>query len=73
VELTEDAQKDGAKLVTGGEQFGQGYHLEPTALVGASKDSRVYQEEIFAPICSIYPFDEEEEVSQTFLPIIRWC
>jgi acyl-CoA reductase-like NAD-dependent aldehyde dehydrogenase len=33
----------------------------------------VYQEEIFAPICSIYPFDEEEEVSQTFLPIIRWC
>ena len=61
-ELVEDAIKQGASVLLGGSQFGTGYHFEPTLITGASLNSRVYQEEQFAPIVSIYPFDSEDEV-----------
>ena len=39
-----------------------GYFVEPTVVVGAADDARITQEEVFGPLVSIYPFDEEEEV-----------
>lgn len=63
-ELVKEAVSRGAKIVTGGKQFGTGYHFEPTLITGASKDARIYNEEMFAPILPLYPFDTEEEVSK---------
>lgn len=62
VELVDDAVQHGAKLILGGKRFGDGYHFEPTLLVGAAQRARVYKEEMFSPICSLYPFDNEDEV-----------
>lgn len=59
--LVDDALKNGARLVMGGKRFGSGYHFEPTLIVGASHDALVYKEEMFAPICSLYPFNTDEE------------
>jgi acyl-CoA reductase-like NAD-dependent aldehyde dehydrogenase len=39
-----------------------GFFVEPTVVVGAADDARITQEEVFGPLVSIYPFDEEEEV-----------
>jgi acyl-CoA reductase-like NAD-dependent aldehyde dehydrogenase len=46
------------------QQFGDGYHFEPTLLVGASPDAQLYNEEIFGPVVSVYPFESEDEVSR---------
>lgn len=62
VSLVDDAVKHGGKLVMGGKRFGTGYLFEPTLILGASRDARVYREEMFAPIVSIYPFETEDEV-----------
>jgi acyl-CoA reductase-like NAD-dependent aldehyde dehydrogenase len=62
VDLVADAVKHGAKVLTGGKRVGEGYHFEPTILVGASKAAKVYKEEMFSPIASLYAFDTEEEV-----------
>lgn len=61
-ELVADAKQHGAKILTGGKRFGKGFHFEPTLIVGAPQESRVYREEMFAPIVSIYPFESEDEV-----------
>lgn len=60
--LVKDAVEKGGQVVMGGERFGTGYHFQPTLITNAPHDSRVYQEEMFAPICSLYPFDTEKEV-----------
>jgi succinate-semialdehyde dehydrogenase/glutarate-semialdehyde dehydrogenase len=62
--LVQDAVQHGAELVLGGKQFGDGYHFEPTLLVGASPDAQLYNEEIFGPVVSVYPFESEDEVSR---------
>jgi succinate-semialdehyde dehydrogenase/glutarate-semialdehyde dehydrogenase len=64
-ELVKEAVSRGAKVVTGGKQFGSGFHFEPTLITGASRDARIYNEEMFAPILPLYPFDTEEEVGDT--------
>jgi succinate-semialdehyde dehydrogenase/glutarate-semialdehyde dehydrogenase len=63
-ELVEDALSKGAKVVTGGKRFGTGYHFEPTLIIDASREARIYKEEMFAPILPLYGFDTEEEVRQ---------
>lgn len=67
VELVGDAVQNGATVLAGGKRVGDGYHFEPTLLVGASRDARVHKEEMFSPICSLYAFDSEEEVSDSGL------
>jgi len=62
VTLVEDAVKNGAKVEAGGKRSGKGWAFEPTILSGAGKSSRVAQEELFAPILSIYSFETEAEV-----------
>ncbi len=60
------AKKDGAQLVTGGEpardgELANGLFIQPTIFADVRNDMRVAQEEIFGPVLSIIPFDEEEE------------
>jgi aldehyde dehydrogenase len=59
-------KKEGAKLLTGGErtklkgELAGGYYVEPTVFEGNNK-MRIFQEEIFGPVLSVTPFDDEEE------------
>jgi acyl-CoA reductase-like NAD-dependent aldehyde dehydrogenase len=67
LEYLEIGQKEGARLVTGGEipevTGGEGgYYLRPAVLADVRNDARVAQEEIFGPVASVIPFDTEEEV-----------
>ncbi len=54
-----DAEKNGAKIVTGGRR--DEAILEPTILIDVKEDMKVVCEEIFAPVISIIPFDTIEK------------
>ncbi|MCZ2849903.1 aldehyde dehydrogenase family protein [Modestobacter sp. VKM Ac-2978] len=52
---------EGAHLVTGGRRIGTtGYFVEPTVFVG-DNDLTIAREEIFGPVGTIIPFDDDEE------------
>ena len=57
-----DSVKDGAEILTGGEQIGsKGYFYKPTILKNISRNMRVAQEEVFGPVASIFVADTEIE------------
>ena len=62
----ETGRREG-KILIGGDQptmqtpFDNGNWLNPTIIVDAIPDTRVNQEEIFGPVVTVIPFDEEEE------------
>jgi len=64
MQYIENAVAEGAQLVAGGrrvlEETG-GYFLEPTVFRGVSPIARIAQEEIFGPVLSVIPFDDEAE------------
>ncbi len=60
------AREDGATCVLGGKPYtGEGARgnrfVEPTIFTGVSNDMRIAQEEVFGPILSVIPFDDEED------------
>lgn len=56
------ARKEGGTIVTGGSRLDRpGYFVEPTIATGLGCDCRVLQEEIFGPVVTVTPFDNEEE------------
>jgi betaine-aldehyde dehydrogenase len=62
----EIAQKDGARLVTGGRrpddpQLAYGYFLLPTIYADCARDMRIVQEEVFGPVVTVERFHTEEE------------
>jgi acyl-CoA reductase-like NAD-dependent aldehyde dehydrogenase len=66
LDYLEIGQKEGARLVTGGEipqvAGGEGgFYLRPAVLADVRNDTRVAQEEIFGPVACLIPFDTEEE------------
>jgi acyl-CoA reductase-like NAD-dependent aldehyde dehydrogenase len=66
LEYLEIGQKEGGRLVTGGDipqvAGGEGgFYLRPAVLADVRNDTRVAQEEIFGPVASLIPFDTEEE------------
>ena len=55
-------RNEGAELVTGGDRLDRdGYFVAPTVFAGVSPRMRIAQEEIFGPVASIIPFDDEAE------------
>ena len=65
----EAAKGDGARLVAGGGRaegagLEQGFFIEPTIFADVRNEMKVAAEEIFGPVLSIIPFDEEEEAVQ---------
>ncbi len=60
------AKEDGATCVLGGGQYtgagvNSGRFVEPTIFTDVTNDMRIAQEEVFGPILSVIPFDDEEE------------
>ena len=55
---------EGARLVAGGlgrpEGFNRGYFVRPTIFADVSNDMTIAREEMFGPVLSIMPFDNEE-------------
>src|SRR5258707_821000 len=52
----------GASVVTGGARLGdQGYFIEPTVFANVRHEMRISQEEIFGPVLSVIPFEDEED------------
>jgi aminomuconate-semialdehyde/2-hydroxymuconate-6-semialdehyde dehydrogenase len=63
------AQKEGGKVALGGrapesinERCRDGYFFQPTVITGLPASCRTNREEIFGPVVTIAPFDNEEEV-----------
>lgn len=58
------ATAEGARLVTGGrrpEDPGAGCYFEPTLFADVEPSSRLAQEEVFGPVLSIIPYDDEAD------------
>jgi aldehyde dehydrogenase (NAD+) len=58
--------ESGAKLATGGERVTVaghegGYYFAPTIFTGVDPASAIAQEEIFGPVLTVIPFDDEDE------------
>jgi aldehyde dehydrogenase (NAD+) len=55
--------KDGATLAAGGlgrpDGLERGHYIRPTIFGNVTADSRIAQEEIFGPVLSIIPYDDE--------------
>lgn len=60
LEHIEDAVKRGARLLCGGKRIGRkGYFLELTILADVPADAACMNEETFAPVAPVLPFDDE--------------
>lgn len=58
---------DNGKILCGGNKvivkdYENGYYLEPTIIEVQTNDCRINQEEIFGPVVTMMPFENEEEV-----------
>lgn len=65
VGVIEQARKDNARLVAGGERLGgdlaEGYFIAPTVFADVDNSSPLAREEIFGPVLAVMPFDSEDE------------
>lgn len=64
--MIEDGANEGAKVLAGGSSvqdgpFENGFFIEPTLLANVNNEMAVAQNEIFGPVLSIIPFEDEEE------------
>ncbi len=61
--LIEQGIKEGARLMAGGvgrpENLNRGYYCRPTVFADVTPDMEIYKQEIFGPVLSIMPFDDE--------------
>ena len=64
-EMIEVGINEGARLVAGGpglpEGMNHGYFVRPTVFADVTNDMRIAQEEIFGPVLSIIPFEDEAD------------
>ncbi|MCS6999583.1 MAG: aldehyde dehydrogenase [Bacteroidota bacterium] len=62
-----NAERDGGQILVGGKpayvdgRCKNGWFVEPTVIVGLKPSCAANQEEIFGPVVTILPFDDEEE------------
>lgn len=66
LEYLEIGRSEGAEVVAGGnaatvEGLENGRFIEPTIFVNVRNDMRIAQEEIFGPVLSVIPFEDEDE------------
>jgi betaine-aldehyde dehydrogenase len=66
MEYIEIGKKEGAKLITGGDQptgdkYGSGYYINPTIFADVKPTMRIVQEEIFGPVVVVQKFSSQEE------------
>ena len=63
--LIETGIDEGATLVTGGpgrpDGLNRGYYVRPTVFGDVTPDMTIAREEIFGPVLSILPYDDEEQ------------
>lgn len=58
----EEGKSDGVDVVAGGHRIDRkGFFVHPTVLTNVTRDMRLYQQEIFGPVVSVLPFDDEDE------------
>jgi aldehyde dehydrogenase (NAD+) len=58
----DEGKTEGVDVVTGGYRLDRkGYFVHPTVLTNVDPGMRLFQEEIFGPVLSILPFDDEDE------------
>lgn len=62
----EIARSEGAECVLGGSraerpECGEGWFVEPTVFTGVNNQMRIAQEEVFGPVLSVIPFEDEDE------------
>jgi (Z)-2-((N-methylformamido)methylene)-5-hydroxybutyrolactone dehydrogenase len=58
------ARGEGATAALGGgkaSEFGDGWFVQPTIFTGVNNSMRIAQEEVFGPVLSVIPFEDEEE------------
>ncbi len=61
------AKSEGGKILTGGKQVhlegrcAYGYFVAPTVIENLGNNCRTNQEEIFGPVCTIIPFDTDQQ------------
>ena len=62
LDYIEIGKAEGASAVSGGARLGErGYFVEPTVFANVAHEMRISQEEIFGPVLSVIPFDDEED------------
>jgi len=58
----EVGRDEGAKVAIGGARHGErGYYVAPTVFTGVEHEMRISQEEIFGPVATVIPFDDEDD------------
>ncbi|KAF1652487.1 UNVERIFIED_CONTAM: Aldehyde dehydrogenase, mitochondrial, partial [Eudyptes robustus] len=59
----EHGKKDGAQLIAGGKRVGdKGYFVSPTVFAGVQNNMTIAREEIFGPVMSIIPFENDKDL-----------
>jgi len=64
------AEKEGGKILSGGKavklngRCKKGWFIEPTIIEGLTNAAKTNQEEIFGPVVTLIPFDNEEDAIQ---------
>uniref|UniRef100_A0A0N5BB13 Aldedh domain-containing protein n=1 Tax=Strongyloides papillosus TaxID=174720 RepID=A0A0N5BB13_STREA len=59
----ESGKSQGAKLITGGERFGEkGCFIEPTIFADVTNEMKIAREEIFGPVMAIFKFEDEKDL-----------
>jgi aldehyde dehydrogenase (NAD+) len=60
----EKGRKEGATLVTGGgrpKDMNRGYYVEPTIFTNVDSEMTIAKEEVFGPVVSVMPYEDEED------------
>jgi acyl-CoA reductase-like NAD-dependent aldehyde dehydrogenase len=58
----DEGKRDGVEVVTGGHRLDRrGYFVHPTVLTNVDRGMRLYQQEIFGPVVTVLPFDDDDE------------
>jgi betaine-aldehyde dehydrogenase len=69
-QFIEEAAKQGRRIATGARRpMNKGYYLDPTVVLDVDTNDRIWREEVFGPVVTIRPFDDEvkmiEEVNSS--------